>query len=173
MSTTKSTKKQIAKGDVDLTSNAITLSLVVSTTSAGVVGAGSLQFVDDTIPQLALHNPGVESDEIILRIALAKTQAKLWSIINSVTSGNRRITVTQWQVLKTISENPGIGCAAISQKLALLGPSLSRVLNALESSRLIKSTTADDDRRNKRINITASGTKLVNKVNGALRKAQG
>ncbi len=154
--------------------NAITLSNVVTTVASnGIASESLLQFVDDTIPQLALHNTGAESDEIILRIALAKTQAKLWSIINSVMPGKTRITVTQWQVLKIISENPGIGCSAISQKLALLGPSLSRVLKALESSRLIKLKAADDDKRNKQITITASGTKLVNKGNEALRKAQG
>jgi DNA-binding MarR family transcriptional regulator len=165
MSTAKTLKKESSSAQAV---KSITLSAVV-TTADGFVREPLLQFINDGIPQLALHNAGVESDEIILRVALARVQAKLWSIINSVMSGKTRITVTQWQVLKIISENPGVGCSAISQKLALLGPSLSRVLNALESSRLIKLKTADDDKRNKRITNTASGTKLVNKGNEALR----
>lgn len=168
MSTAKNHKKETSPTQA---ANAITLSAVV-TTSSGTAREGLLQFVDDEIPHLALHNPGVESDEIILRVALAKVQAKLWGIINSVMPGKTRITVTQWQVLKIISETPGIGCSAISQKLALLGPSLSRVLNALESSRLIKMDIADADKRNKKISTTVNGTKLVNKGNEALRKAR-
>ena len=116
-------------------------------------------------------NSSLETDDILLRMALAKTQGLLWSIINRAMRGSVRITVTQWQVLKVISENKGIGCTQIVEKLALLGPSLSRVLNYLADKKYIIIRTAAADRRNKEITITPKGARIITAGNEALRKA--
>lgn len=162
----KSAQASVAKTTLSLDGH-----LTVRNPASGIVHTALVSFEDGGLDKLSLQRNSLESDETLLRVALAKTQAQMWSIINSAMRGSVRITVTQWQVLKVISENKGIGCAQIVEKLALLGPSLSRVLYYLADKKYITLRTAAADRRNKEITITPKGARIITAGNEALRKA--
>ena len=72
------------------------------------------------------------------------------------------LTEQQWRVLRVLADADGpLSIGAIADRAFLLGPSLSRMLVALEGRRLLRRTFAADDGRRAEVELTANGWHLV------------
>jgi homoprotocatechuate degradation regulator HpaR len=66
----------------------------------------------------------------------------------------------QWRVIRVLVEEQTLDVTEISERCALLMPSLSRILQNLQRRGLIDRVTARDDQRRSLVSITAKGRKL-------------
>lgn len=66
----------------------------------------------------------------------------------------------QWRVIRVLVEADNLDATEISERCALLMPSLSRILQNLEKRGLVTRKTARDDQRRAMVKITAAGRKL-------------
>jgi len=66
----------------------------------------------------------------------------------------------QWRVIRALVEEQALDATEISERCALLMPSLSRILQNLQKRGLIDRETASDDQRRSLVSITAAGRKL-------------
>lgn len=71
------------------------------------------------------------------------------------------ITEQQWRVLRALSTVPEIEVAGLARATFLLGPSLSRILQDLESRGLIARKASPADLRRGLLSITEAGTALI------------
>lgn len=80
------------------------------------------------------------------------------------------LTEQQWRVIRAAYEHGEMNAQELAQRSAILGPSLSRILNRLESDGILSRKTAEGDLRELTIKLTAAGKRLHNKVQPALVK---
>lgn len=75
------------------------------------------------------------------------------------------LTEQQWRTLRALSaaEDP-LDVGQIADATFLLGPSLSRILSALDQRGLIERTTDLEDQRRNLIHLTTAGRNLVKKI---------
>jgi len=66
----------------------------------------------------------------------------------------------QWRVIRVLVEADALDATEISERCALLMPSLSRILQNLQKRGLVNRKTARDDQRRSMVTITAAGRKL-------------
>jgi len=66
----------------------------------------------------------------------------------------------QWRVIRVLVEEQTLDVTEISERCALLMPSLSRILQNLQKRGLIDRVTARNDQRRSLVSITAKGRKL-------------
>ena len=66
----------------------------------------------------------------------------------------------QWRVIRALVEEDVLDATEISERCALLMPSLSRILQNLQKRGLVDRVTASDDQRRSLVSITAEGRKL-------------
>jgi homoprotocatechuate degradation regulator HpaR len=66
----------------------------------------------------------------------------------------------QWRVIRALIEEEVLDATEISERCALLMPSLSRILQNLQKRGLVDRKTASDDQRRSLVSITAAGRKL-------------
>ena len=66
----------------------------------------------------------------------------------------------QWRVIRALVEEEALDATEISERCALLMPSLSRILQNLQKRGLVDRETASDDQRRSLVSITAAGRKL-------------
>ena len=75
------------------------------------------------------------------------------------------LTEQQWRTLRALSAaNNPLDVGQIADATFLLGPSLSRILSALNQRGLIERTTDSADQRRNLIHLTTTGRNLVNKI---------
>ncbi len=67
----------------------------------------------------------------------------------------------QWRVLRALYETEGLEMSALSEQCFLLMPSLSRIVQNLESRQLISRRTSDIDQRRSIISLAKEGIRLV------------
>lgn len=70
----------------------------------------------------------------------------------------------QWRVLRALEEVAELDATEISERCALLMPSLSRILQNLEGRGLIQRVTSAEDQRRSLVSITPSGRELFEKI---------
>ena len=70
----------------------------------------------------------------------------------------------QWRVLRALEEVEELDATEISERCALLMPSLSRILQNLEGRGLIQRVTSAEDQRRSLVSITPSGRELFEKI---------
>lgn len=71
------------------------------------------------------------------------------------------ITIEQWVVLKMVDENPGIGQNALAQETGRDPASISRTLNSLEISGLLKRTLSPQSLKKRCVYLTPEGKYFV------------
>lgn len=86
------------------------------------------------------------------------------------TLANYGLTEQQWRVIRASYEHGEMNAQDLAQKSAILGPSLSRILNRLESDGVLSRKTAEGDLRELTIKLSAAGKRLHNRVQPALNK---
>ncbi len=87
-----------------------------------------------------------------------------------VTLADFGLTEQQWRVIRASYEHGEMNAQELAQRSAILGPSLSRILNRLESDGVLSRKTAEGDLRELTIKLSTAGKRLHNKVQPALNK---
>jgi homoprotocatechuate degradation regulator HpaR len=71
------------------------------------------------------------------------------------------VTEQQWRVLRVLVDHTGqLGVGELAERTFLLGPSVSRILAALEARGLVQRSTVDHDGRRALISATDAGRQL-------------
>lgn len=74
------------------------------------------------------------------------------------------LTEQQWRVIRSTFESGELNAQELARKSAILGPSLSRILNRLEEDGILNRKVSAADQRELNISLTAKGKRLHNKV---------
>lgn len=77
---------------------------------------------------------------------------------------NHGLTEQQWRVIRALSAFEGIDASELAKRSFLLAPSLTRILQYLESKKLVKRSADANDQRRAVFALTASGRKLFSRV---------
>lgn len=70
------------------------------------------------------------------------------------------ISAQQWRVIRALEQQDGIAMSALAERCYLLAPSLSRIVQNLESRQLIERQTEVQDQRRSCIYLTEQGRQL-------------
>jgi DNA-binding MarR family transcriptional regulator len=100
-------------------------------------------FVDDYLSYLLARASTVVSDQFHRRVA---------------ESG---LTVPVWRVLATLSGDDGLPVSRLAEIVLEKQPTLTRIVDRMESDGLVKRREDGDDRRQTRIHITVRGRNVV------------
>lgn len=71
------------------------------------------------------------------------------------------ITEQQWRILRSLSEFGEMDSTSLAERSALLTPSLTRIINSMQSKGLVLQRRDEIDKRRQMITITASGQKII------------
>ena len=74
------------------------------------------------------------------------------------------LTEQQWRVIRALAATNKIDAGELARRSFLLGPSLTRILQHLESERLVKRSSDANDQRRAVFSLTTTGRKLFSKV---------
>ena len=74
------------------------------------------------------------------------------------------LTEQQWRVIRTTFINGELNAQTLASQSAILGPSLSRILNRLESDGILVRKVSPGDQRELVISLSAKGKRLHQKV---------
>ncbi|SEO04950.1 homoprotocatechuate degradation operon regulator, HpaR [Salinihabitans flavidus] len=71
------------------------------------------------------------------------------------------VTEQQWRVLRVLDENGPMDPTSIADQAVLLLPSLTRILQKLESKGLVTRIQSETDRRRQVVSVTPEGSALI------------
>ena len=74
------------------------------------------------------------------------------------------VTEQQWRVIRALADFDKIDAGELATRSFLLAPSLTRILQHLESENLVKRTSDSNDQRRSVLSLTRKGHKLFAKV---------
>ncbi len=74
------------------------------------------------------------------------------------------LTEQQWRVIRALAESDNIEVSELADRCMLLAPSLTRILQFLESGNLVKRTRVAADQRRSTIALTRKGRQLFEEV---------
>ena len=74
------------------------------------------------------------------------------------------LTEQQWRVIRALAATDNIDAGKLARRSFLLAPSLTRILQHLESEKLVKRSSDANDQRRAVFALTATGRKLFSKV---------
>jgi homoprotocatechuate degradation regulator HpaR len=74
------------------------------------------------------------------------------------------VTEQQWRVVRVLSEASPLDATEVARRAAILAPSLTRIIKALEERRLIRRDKLAEDGRRVMLSITSSGEGLIESV---------
>lgn len=95
-----------------------------------------------------------------LPIALLRARERVMGPVREIL-GDVGVTEQQWRVLRVLEEEGPIEPTVIARRAVLLLPSLTRILQKLESKGLLTRARAERDKRRQQVEITPAGRKLV------------
>jgi len=75
------------------------------------------------------------------------------------------VTSMQWVVMQTISECEVMNQSAVAKRVEIDNPTMTRQVDRLEQSGLLKRRPDKDDRRTQLLSLTAKGCKLLSSIN--------
>lgn len=96
-----------------------------------------------------------------LPIALLRAREQVMGPVRAMLA-DVGITEQQWRVLRVLKEDGPQDPTRIADKACLLLPSLTRILQNLESKGLIERETDQTDRRRQIVGVTNAGEKIIN-----------
>ena len=71
------------------------------------------------------------------------------------------ISEQKWRVLRVVAEVGPVEQKVIAERACLLLPSLTRMINAMETDDLVRRTPGDQDRRKSFVSITDKGQAII------------
>jgi homoprotocatechuate degradation regulator HpaR len=74
------------------------------------------------------------------------------------------LTEQQWRVIRALADYDQIDASELAKRSFLLAPSLSRILQHLESEKLVERLSDANDQRRSMLTLTAKGRKLFSQV---------
>lgn len=74
------------------------------------------------------------------------------------------VTEQQWRVLRVLADESELPITQVAEQCVLLGPSVTRIVKALEDRGLVRRRIDGGDRRRILVSITGSGRDLVDAV---------
>lgn len=95
-----------------------------------------------------------------LPIALLRARESVMGPIRNMLS-KAGVTEQQWRVLRVLNERGVLDPTEIADRSCLLLPSLTRILQTLESKAYIERQPHPTDRRKQQISITPTGRQLI------------
>lgn len=95
-----------------------------------------------------------------LPIALLRAREKVMGPIRTMLT-DVGVTEQQWRVLRVLNERGTLDPTEIAERSCLLLPSLTRILQTLESKELITRAPHPTDRRKQLVTITEAGRQLI------------
>ena len=95
-----------------------------------------------------------------LPIALLRARERVMGPIRKMLA-DAGVTEQQWRVLRVINERSQPDATEVAQAACLLMPSLTRILNVLESKGLCTKSAHPTDRRRTLLQITEAGQALI------------
>jgi len=95
-----------------------------------------------------------------LPIALMRARERVMSPIREMLAKSD-ITEQQWRILRSLSEFGEMDSTSLAERSALLTPSLTRIINSMQSKGLVLQRRDEIDKRRQMITITASGQKII------------
>ena len=99
-----------------------------------------------------------------LPLALLRARESVMAEFRPILAAHE-ITEQQWRVVRALVDAPdGLGVGELAARTVLLGPSVSRILAALESRGLVERATVDHDGRRAIVTATAAGVELFERV---------
>jgi homoprotocatechuate degradation regulator HpaR len=82
------------------------------------------------------------------------------------------VTEQQWRVLRALVDEPdGLGVGQLAEATFLLGPSVSRIIAALQARGLVARSAVDHDGRRAVLTVTAAGMRLYESIAPASESA--
>ncbi|CUH84619.1 DNA-binding transcriptional repressor MarR [Thalassovita mediterranea] len=97
-----------------------------------------------------------ESCDNALQMALLRARDRVIGPLRSMLA-HSGLTEQQWRVLRVLEEDTVLDATEIAERACLMLPSLTRILNTLESKELIRREPDPRDRRKQRISISRAG----------------
>lgn len=110
-----------------------------------------------------IHPRLLRSTRQALPIALLKAREAVMGHFRPMLA-QHNVTEQQWRVLRLLSERGQIDATELAQGAALLAPSLTRMIKALEDRKLIKTTKDAADGRRLLVRIDDAGVMLLEDV---------
>ncbi|MEX0348429.1 MAG: homoprotocatechuate degradation operon regulator HpaR [Paracoccaceae bacterium] len=95
-----------------------------------------------------------------LPIALLRAREQVMGPVRAMLT-DVGITEQQWRVLRVLDEDGPQDPTRIAEQACLLLPSLTRILQNLESKGLIERETDPSDRRRQIVGVTSDGKKII------------
>lgn len=101
----------------------------------------------------------MKADFETLPILLQKARESLVAPSRQTLAAND-LTEQQWRVIRTTFVNGELNAQTLAAQSAILGPSLSRILNRLDQEGILHRKTSPGDQRELVISLTAKGKRL-------------
>lgn len=112
--------------------------------------------MDGTMAKRGEPGKLVQSDQESLTMQLLRTREALMRHFRPMLSA-RDVSETQWRVLRSLYERPGMEAAELARYAAVMAPSLTRMLRTLEERGLISMERHPSDGRRLVISLSDSG----------------
>lgn len=119
----------------------------------------------DTVadPLISRDDIGIRTFERSLPMALLRARESVMSKFRPILA-EHDLTEQQWRVLRALADSPDeLSVGELAERTFLLGPSLSRMLVALDDRGLIERSSGSDARRS-HITISSVGLDLVSRI---------
>lgn len=111
------------------------------------------------------------SPEEELNLNLQRTVGLLSKPLLQFLKGHR-LSPAQYNILRILRGQPdgGLPCRQIGARMVTREPDVTRLLDRLETDRLVERVRSDEDRRVVRITITAAGLALLKELDEPMRR---
>lgn len=111
------------------------------------------------------------SDLDQLNLLLQKARATLLPTLRGLL-GEHQLSEQQWRILKGLHVDPASTAQDLSSKIAIMGPSLSKLLTKLEANDLIVRQPNPQDFRSKHLTLSQKGLALVARIDKNLNPSR-
>jgi DNA-binding MarR family transcriptional regulator len=122
------------------------------------------------------HTPAGELEEAGLQQVLGYQLAQAAIVTNGIFSahvgGPLELRPVEYTALTLVAENPGGSLARLARALAIAAPTVTLLIDRLETRGLLQRSLSADDRRTQALEITAKGADLVRKATGSIVAAE-
>lgn len=81
-----------------------------------------------------------------------------------IKAANLNITIDQWLIIKSITDNPGISQQEIAERVFKDNASVTRIINLLVKANYLKKTSDKNDKRRSILKVTDEGKKIIQNV---------
>lgn len=114
--------------------------------------------MSDTTP-----NPTIRATSRSLPIAMLRARENVMAPLRTML-GKGGVTEQQWRVLRVLGEGGEMDPKDIARQACLLNPSLTRIMQILDTKGLINRAPHATDRRRVSVSITVDGIALIEKL---------